>query len=228
MNLKLMRLKSGEDIVVDAAKKKDRSLTVNKVCCTECGKYMWKKNLETHKRNIHLKNNKGISERRYHRGSCIHPENGIFLISGQLSGVQHPIHVQKCLVPGKKPAMFCEFKGCAYLKAVSSMSGQSSFECDHLLSTQFLKCSEPVTLDPAALDHLVSTMRISESTKNYCLQQKYVANSWGNVLVNAMGGMGMVSERFIFLSVWTGEIHDYSRLSRVVLSFDKEIFDLVC
>ena len=76
------------------------------------------------------------------------------------------------------------------------------------------------------LDILVDEKRIDPETKKLCLKQKHNADSWRHTLVNCMiHGKG---DRFIFISVWDGNVKYYSRVGRVLLTFDKKKFDLIC
>ena len=73
-----------------------------------------------------------------------------------------------------------------------------NFECDHLLSTQYLHTT-PVNLDTDVLDGLVESGRISVGKKTACIQLNNHAKSWGNALVNKMNIDSHMSQRYIFV-----------------------------
>ena len=102
-------------------------------------------------------------------GSCIDKDHGIYLVSKNIYGLRTPVHVQK-LTGVFKSSLFCGFKVCEVQKTVQSISGNVSYECDHLLAVSNLitTCSQPVT-NEAALDDLIAEKRIEVSTKDYCL-----------------------------------------------------------
>jgi hypothetical protein len=106
-----------------------------KVDCTTCGKIMLKKNLQNHINSHHLSNMKSVTREWHHGGSCI---DQVDLVSKNMSGVQHPIHVQKFIIPGRTPILFCEATKCQERAAAHGISGLGDFECDHLLLTQYL------------------------------------------------------------------------------------------
>ena len=208
---------------------KPSAAVTKKMKCPVCNLEVTKKHYKTHYYNKHVKEGeKGISRERYHHGSCIDVDNGIFLVSGTLKGVQHLVHVQKYTMGSKSTSMFCESKACEHVNAAVGILGKTSFECDHLLSVQYLKSSEPVHLHGSTLEYLVQCKRIQKSSKEYCLKIKHEAESWNHVLVNEMSACESYSDRYVFLSVWTGEIRYSSRLGRVIIKFDRETFDIVC
>ena len=204
------------------------NINSKKIRCEFCNLEVWKKNLKKHVERCHTDSSTRSSE-RVHQGSCIDPENGIFLVSETLTGIQYPVHVQKYVAPGKTSRLFCESRSCQNKATACGISGIVNFECDHLLSVSQMNKSAPeVDLNIGALNDLVTLNRISQETKEECLKKKKLATSWNHVLVNKMNIDRQYSDRFIFLSVWTGETHYYSRLGRVVICFDREKMELTC
>ena len=146
---------SKEQPIVDTdSEKSKKKVSGVKVDCTTCGKIMLKKNLQKHINSQHLSNMKCVTREWHHRGSCIDQDHGLYLVSENMSGVQHPIHVQKFIIPGRTPILFCEATKCQERAAAHGISGMGNFECDHLLSTQYLYTT-PVNLDTDFLDGLV-------------------------------------------------------------------------
>ena len=96
----------------------------------------------------------------------------MYLVSENMSGVQHPIHVQKLIIPGRTPILFCESKKCQDSFNAHGIAGIEHFECDHLLSTPFFNCMEPIELDTCVLYDLVESLGISDERKVACIQRK--------------------------------------------------------
>lgn len=197
-----------------------------KVKCHECGDSMWRQNLKNHIARVHTPKEEVVPSALY-EGACVDKQNGVYLISETRTGVQHPIHVQK-LIRGNAPAMiYCESKECLVERTIKGMSGEPTWECPHLLSANRLVASEEVVLDEEGLNQLVTEQRISEETKKDCLLRKRDCEGRGVELVSAMTPKHG-TDRWIFVSVWTGYRKWYSPLRRVVITFDKTKFKLVC
>ena len=199
----------------------------NKIKCTvaDCKLILYKRNLKTHMERFHNQNSK--KNIKSYVGSCIDKDHGIYLVSKNIRGLRTPVHVQK-LTGVFKSSLFCGFKECEVQKTVQSISGNVSYECDHLLAVSNLTtCSQPV-MNEAALDDLIVEKRIEVTTKDYCLRQFKLAKDFSKPLI-----AGMVrddSDRFEYLSAWVppNEKSYWCRLGRVLLTFDHEKFDLIC
>ena len=84
------------------------------------------------------------------------------------------------------------------------MSGNLSYECNHLQAVPFLSPPGLICLNGTALDILVDEKRINPDTKVMYLKRKREADAWGYPLVNCMHHD--VRDRFIFLSMWVGSV----------------------
>ena len=140
------------------------------------------------------------------------------------SGTPYPIHVQKSILGQDTQSLFCESQGCDYLQTVAGVSNQTSYECAHLQSIQYITRSPelPVLCDET-LDNLIEGKRLKPETKKLSKELKYRAESLGNTFVAAWD-----HEKYVFISVYVGEVHHYSRSERVVLLFNKASFDISC
>lgn len=200
-------------------------VAVDKVVCNVCNKSMLKKNIKAHTLLKHSLFKNPISVSRYHDGVCLNMQQGVYLLNSVLKGgTQFPIHVQKSIHGQSEQTIYCESKNCEALQLVASMSGRSSFECPHLQSVQYITASASnVPLLTETLDWLIELRRIDDEKKQLCVKLKYEAECLQNTFVAAW-----VQEKFIFISVWIGKKTDYSRFGRVVVSFDKLTYDLIC
>ena len=201
----------------------EREVVETRVKCSKCDTLTLKKNLKVHmKRKHNLNYNINHCELE---GSCVDEKNGIFLVSRSIFGIPHPVHVQKFICGNKPPIILCESTTCENQKIIAGISGKPYFECEHLRSVPYCAPSPTVYMDDSILDVLIGEKRINPETKKMCLRQKHQSESWGVELVNAMVNS---SNRWVFISVWVDKVAYYSRLSRVVLTFDKLNFKLVC
>ena len=90
-------------------------------------------------------------------GICIHKEEGLFLIVGNIVGTQKPIHVQKKISTCGQQRFFCESSRCRDLQGVANRSANPSYECIHLEAVRFVtENAVESVLGNAALDQLVS------------------------------------------------------------------------
>ena len=75
--------------------------------------------------------------------------------------MHHPVHVQKCL-RGSEIKVSCEAQGCNYLNFVSGVSDETSIECPHLQSIQYIKKNaNAIQLQDTFLDEFVEMRRLS-------------------------------------------------------------------
>ena len=60
------------------------------------------------------------------------------------------------------------------------------------------------------------------------LSLKRKADAYVQVLASALLPEVYQSQRYVFISVWTGEVHYYSKTKRVIVTFDLISNDLLC
>ena len=107
------------------------------------------------------------------------------------------------------------------------MSREPIFECIHLQFANLLPMAEEVLLDELSLEVLITQRRISKETKQACLLRKQDCEGQGVILVSATIPK-YATARWVFVSVWTGYRKSYCLLERVIFTFDKQDFKLVC
>ena len=165
---------------------------------------------------------------RYHDGSCIDKSKGLFLVCNAIKGVHHPVHVQKC-IRGSEIKISCEAQGCEYLNFIAGVSEETSVECPHLQSIQYIKKNANVIqLQDTFLDKLVEMKRLKTETREMLRELKYKADSLGHILASAWTPASHQSQRYVFISVWIGEIHYFSQNQRLIVTFDLISHDLCC
>ena len=127
------------------------------------------RNLPRHKRVIHSGKSPSIDKGRHHRALCIGGTSDMYLVSKNLKGPGHPIHVQKRTFLGNAVST-CELSDCLNVKQAAARSFLPSFECDHILSVAFADSYFlSVTLKDESLTNLVERQLFSESQKSACL-----------------------------------------------------------
>lgn len=219
----------------DATKEEQKVLRpsdTGKLVCPECSKcYPNIKALQRHVREQHKRKVEAVvGPGRYLKGVCADFEKGIFMISRTFSGTMPPIHCQhKTSTPhdAKPISSSCEVNECIDAAIVARRSGHPAFECVHLRSVQYARPFEiPVALHDDSLDEIVGGRLkwFTEKQKDMCLSQREKASDAGSPLVVRFVNdeYGTHSCRTVFLSVYDGGVHYWSRFGRVVVSFDSQ------
>ena len=110
------------------------------------------------------------------------------------------------------------------LQCFAGMSAYASFECSHLQSAAVIRSSAgKVDLPEEMFDQLVKDGRVKEDLKATCMQMKRNAEQSGHVFV-----AGWVQAGTSFISIWTGEKHNYIKLGRMIVTFKPVPFNLSC
>lgn len=210
----------------------------SKFVCQECYKhYPNNKALQRHLRDQHKRKMEAvISAGKHLKGVCVDFEKGIFLISRTFSGTMRPIHCQhKTNFPyeAKPVPSACEVNECLDAARVARQSGHPAFECAHLQSVQYARPFEiPVFLCNESLEEIVGGRFkwFTEKQKALCLSHREKANETGSPLVVRFPNeeYGTHSCRTVYLSVFDGGIHYWSRFGRVVVAFDSQTLRWSC
>ena len=115
-----------------------------KVDCHQCGKPVRSDGMKRHIASQHTEN-KGVSKinpKHYLDGICINSSAGIFLVREHWKGVISPVHVQKLTSTTISQIVHCSAKSCEVVRVAALRSELSSYECEHLLSIQYIRgCS---------------------------------------------------------------------------------------
>jgi len=109
---------------------------------------------------------------------------------------------------------------------VARQSGHPAFECIHLQSAQYaLPFKIPVALRDGSLEEIAGSQLkwISEKQKKALLSHRQKASEASSPLVVRFEHEDNAhSERLVYLSVYDGGVHYWSRFGRVVVSYDTE------
>ena len=176
----------------------------------------------------HCKHTKSvINAQRYHDGVCIDTSAGIYLVADTLKGNNNPAHVQKSLLVRPTRVLHCESQWC--VNTVAGISNKTNYECSHLQTIQYITTTaNNVQLQEGTLDKLIASKRLKPESKPLLLHHKYMAETSGNVLVSAWMTSNYQTRWCIYLSVWIGVIHYYSKMGRVLLAFDQLLHNICC
>ena len=226
------------DKIEKKAKEPQGELSGGKLVCSQCHKsYPNKKALQRHTRDQHKRKvEAAVGPGRHLKGVCVDFENGIFLISRTFSGTGHPIHCQHktnfTLDTNPVPSS-CEVDECLDAAQVARRSGHPAFECVHLQSVQFARPFEiPVSLHNDSLEEIGGGRLkwFNEKRKQMCLNHREKAKEGGCPLVVRfpIEDNEIHSRRNVFLSVFDGGVHYWSRFGRVVVTFDSKTAKWSC
>ena len=197
--------------------------------CPECSKgYPNNKALQRHLRDQHKRKLEPVvGPGRHLKGICVDFERGIFMISRTFSGTMHPIHcVHNTHTPHDAIPLpsSCEINECMDAARVARQSGHPAFECIHLQSAQYaLPFKTPVILRDNSLEEIAGGQLkwISEKQKGSLLSHRQKACDDGSPLVVRFENKNSaLSGRIMYLSVYDGGVHYWSRFGRVVVSYD--------
>ena len=101
---------------------------------------------------------------------------------GRTTPTPHPTKIKKC----SKVKVSCEAQGYNYLNFVADVSDETSTECPHLQSTQYIKKNtNAIRLQDTFLDELVEMKRLTTETRQKLRQIKYKSDSLGHILASA-------------------------------------------
>ena len=229
---------TGENITFQSVQGKLMPPVVNsRFICPECSKgYPNNKALQRHLRDQHKRKlDPVVCQGRHLKGICVDFERGIFMISRTFSGTMHPIHcVHKTHTPHDAIPVpsSCEINECMDAARVARQSGHPAFECIHLQSAQYsLPFKIPVVLRDNSLEELAGGQLkwISEKRKKALLSHRQQACDAGSPLVVRFEHEDSTkSGRLVYLSVYDGGVHYWSRFGRVVVSYDTQIAKWSC
>ncbi|XP_058614543.1 uncharacterized protein LOC131529049 [Onychostoma macrolepis] len=190
-----------------------------KVQCVHCGVTVNKKNLDVHVKRKHTSKICDVTEDRHLPSQCIDPVSGIYAVEKSFRRPCSVIHVQK-KTSGPHPVVTCEMDECIANVEFATRSGFQHFECIHLKSLQFCPWPSriPVVLDEDVLVDMIAANVFGEQTKTTCVATKAAANAAGVPLSVELTIGGPSTKKYI--SVYEPKVSYYSRLGRVIASYD--------
>lgn len=191
------------------------------ITCPHCSLRLNKKNFKTHCQRKHTYHFETVSKDRFLACECVDVRNGVFAVEKSLCGSTTPIHIMKCAW-GSTQKVMCEADQCRLNSDLAQRSGMLLYECHHLES--LLYCphadSQIVTLTEEALEIMVENKWFDEESKASLLRCQQNADAEGVPLSVQLTVGGPPSK--IHVSVHEPIITHYSRLGRVIVSYDTQ------
>lgn len=179
---------------------------------------MNKRNLKRHIERKHISKHRDITATSHLDSACIDPENGIFTVNKSFLGPNNPLHVQN-KVWGENQHVFCESIDCQVNTELAWRSGLKAYQCVHLKSITY--CSRYVNcpkLQEETLTEMVKSRWFGEDKKKLCLDRQNLATTNRKPLSILTKTGTPESKKFI--SIYEPTISYYSRLGRVIVSYD--------
>lgn len=149
---------------------------------------------------------------------CIDISNGVSIVKRSGHGFSVPVHVQK-KTWGKHHQVRCELQECWQYQQLAYRSGHTFSLCEHFHSLDY--CCDTVfeeLLDPSVLDEMVKLKFFGEVKKAVCLKRQKVAQT-AHVPFSVLVALGD-SQKQITLSIHEPTIHHFSRLGRVMVTYN--------
>ena len=195
--------------------------------CVHCGKIISVRWMKSHMK-IHQKHTHDIDKDRHHHTIIVDSNKGIFCSAVNLRGIFYPIHLIK-RTTGLSQDSFCENRHCMDFKETAKHGGNVSFECDHIRSTQYAVHGEQLILQETVLQEMQDANFFTED--RFDELQAYKRNSPREIpLVVRLPSDETSSQRYIYLSVFSGDQRYWSRVGRTIVSYDKmsNVFSCQC
>ncbi|XP_023135242.1 uncharacterized protein LOC111574730 isoform X2 [Amphiprion ocellaris] len=196
--------------------------------CPICKVLMNTRNLKRHIERKHTGKHQDIIATSHLQSECIDPENGVYTVHKSFLGTSVPLHVQN-KIWGQNQRVSCESAECQETMELAWQSGFKAYQCIHLKSVPYCTsyASSPVLLEET-LCEMVSSQWFGEDEKKMCLDLQSLAEQ--NRLPLSVHSKVGTPETKKYLSVFEPTVSDYSRLGRVMVSFDteKDSWDCSC
>ncbi|XP_077406092.1 uncharacterized protein LOC144037980 isoform X2 [Vanacampus margaritifer] len=192
-----------------------------KFMCPHCEVILYKKNFKTHCRRKHGHLFETVSKDKFLACQCVDATRGVFAVEKSFSGPATPIHVVKN-VGGATRKIMCEVDQCRLNADFCLSSGMLPFECHHIQSLSYCPRGDgqTVTLPGEALEIMVANKWLGAKCKASLLAWQQNAEAEGAALSVHLT-VGGTPSRF-HISVYEKKRTRYSRLGRVIASYDAE------
>ncbi|XP_065132856.1 uncharacterized protein [Paramisgurnus dabryanus] len=186
--------------------------------CPICQLSMNRTNLKRHIERKHTGKHKDITASSHLPSECIDPENGVYSVHKSFHGATTPLHVQN-KVWGENQNVFCESAECQVNMELAWRSGLKAHQCVHLKSLTYCTSyvSSPV-LSEETLNEMVNSRWFGEDKKKVCLDLQNLANA-NHLPLSVYSQIGIPQSKK-YISVFEPTVSYYSRLGRVMVSYD--------
>nr|XP_021331329.1 uncharacterized protein LOC108183900 isoform X2 [Danio rerio] len=189
--------------------------------CSQCNVTLLAKNLRTHIQRQHTDRVNAMTPEKHLRSQCIDGKIGIFAVEKAFHGQAIPIHVIKnTWGPNFRSA--CELDQCISNAEYAHITGILPFECCHVQSLCFCKQIEEsnFALTENSLSQLVQEKWFGEARKIQLLKLQREANV-AETPLSFHVTVGSSSTK-CFISVFEPTVSYYSRMGRVMVTYDKK------
>ncbi|XP_043952543.1 uncharacterized protein LOC122819687 isoform X2 [Gambusia affinis] len=191
------------------------------ITCEMCNLRLRKKNLRTHLKRKHQENVELISHSHHLRSQCVDAKIGVFAVEKSFNGPSRPIHVIKN-TSSQFHRSECELDRCNMNAQFAKRSGILPFECEHIQSLHF--CPQATDsegpLSETTLNILVDNLWLSLQRKEELLKNQQEALSNDTPFSVLLFGSG--TDTTFHVSVFEPKTSFFSRLGRVIVTYDKE------
>ncbi|XP_042601264.1 uncharacterized protein LOC122140687 isoform X2 [Cyprinus carpio] len=208
-------------VPLSAKKGSQSSKNKNVLKCPHCSVTVLKKNLVIHINRKHTDNSKDITVKSHLSSVCIDSSNGLSAVQRSGHGFSVPVHVQRNTW-GKAHYVRCDLEECRQYQLLAHRSGHMFSLCEHLRPLDY--CCERAFeefLESSVLDEMVKLRFIGEAKKAVCLKRQKSAQA-AHVPFSVLGALGKSQEQ-ITVSIHEPSIHHYSRLGRVMVTYNSSV-----
>ncbi|XP_055004348.1 uncharacterized protein LOC110158511 isoform X2 [Boleophthalmus pectinirostris] len=187
--------------------------------CPKCHLVFYRKNLKKHIERKHSLQELDISAFSHLKSECVDPQNGVYAVHNIIRGVSRPLHVQIKL-QGEVECVLCDSSLCQS-KLELARSELKSYKCKHLQSVSNCRSflSSPL-LPQSILTEMAKKKLFAKSKIKVCTDRQILAMQ-NNVPLSVQLMMGNPTYKK-FISVYEPNISVYSRLRRIIVSYNEE------
>ncbi|XP_035860032.1 uncharacterized protein LOC118495576 [Sander lucioperca] len=189
------------------------------VVCPHCAQILNRRNLRVHLQRRHTPIKPDITAQHHLNCQCIDFDNGVFAAVKSFATPSTPVHVIKSTW-GQNQKTQCEMDICKINMDCAERSNLRTFECPHIQSLSYCPPAAQIhsALSEEVLQQMVEEKWFGQDKKDRCLAQQRAAVEAGTPLSCVVSVSGPPSKKY--LSVFEPTVAYYSRLGRVMVSFD--------
>ncbi|KAI4830521.1 hypothetical protein KUCAC02_002149 [Chaenocephalus aceratus] len=174
--------------------------------------------LKRHMERKHSAKQKDITASSHLPSECIDPEHGVYAVHKAFHGTSTLLHVQN-KVWGENQHVSCENNECQVNLELAWRSGIKAYQCTHLKSITYgSSYASPIELDEEILTEMVNNKWFGEDKKSLCLVRQNLAKC-NHVPLSVYSKTG-TPKTTKYVSVYEPTVSYYSRLGRVMVSYD--------
>ncbi|XP_052007900.1 uncharacterized protein LOC127661315 [Xyrauchen texanus] len=199
----------------------------NTVMCPHCGLLLNRRNVRLHILRRHTPIETDISALNHLKSQCVDYRNGVYAVAKAFSAPNTPIHIIR-KTWGSEQRTTCELDICRINTEFAERSNIRSYECHHLRSLAYCPPAgrEISLLTEQGLQTMVDDRWFGKDKKERCLARQREAIDAGVPLSCLVTVCGPSHKKYI--SVFEPTISYYSRLGRVMVTYDAKTISWHC